>query len=74
MTPESTFTRFDNSKGPIPVEGLDRLTGFFPSPEEAWEWLVTPNRYSNDGPPIERLRSKHVEEVVRAADGVDDFG
>jgi HAD superfamily hydrolase (TIGR01509 family) len=59
--------------GPEPVEGLDRVATFFPSPEEAWEWLVTPCLYTNDEAPIERLRSGHINEVVRAAEGVNDF-
>jgi hypothetical protein len=56
-----------------PIEGLDQVVRYFPSPEEAWEWMVTPNRYTNGAAPIDWLRSKHIEEVVRAAEGVDDF-
>jgi hypothetical protein len=56
-----------------PVEGIDRVLAHFPSPGEAWEWLVTPNRYTNDEPPIDRLRAKHVDEVARAAEGAQDF-
>jgi len=59
--------------GDEPVEGLDRVVVFFSSSDEAWDWLVTPNRYTEDEAPIERLRSKHVDEVVRAAEGVNDF-
>ena len=59
--------QFDGSE---PVEGLDRVMRFFPSTDEAWEWLVTPCRYTNDQAPIDRLRSKHIDEVVRAAEGV----
>jgi Uma2 family endonuclease len=59
--------------GTEPVEGLDRVAAFFSSPDEAWEWLVTPCRYTNDEAPIDRLRSKHVDEVVRAAEGMNDF-
>jgi uncharacterized protein (DUF2384 family) len=54
-------------------QGLDQVVTFFPSQEEAWEWLVTPCRYTNDEAPIDRLRSKHVEEVLRAAEGMNDF-
>ena len=60
-------------EGSEPVEGLDRVVPFFPSSDEAWEWLVTPNRYTEGEAPIDRLRSKHSDEVVRAAEGVDDF-
>ncbi|MBQ0819319.1 HAD family hydrolase [Microvirga sp. HBU67558] len=59
--------------GAEPVEGLDQVVGFFSSQEEAWEWLVTPCRYTNDEAPIDRLRSKHVKEVARAAEGESDF-
>jgi len=62
--------QFDGSE---PVEGLDRVVAFFFSPDEAWDWLVTPCRYTNDEPPIDRLRSGHVVEVVRAAEGMNDF-
>ena len=60
-------------EGSDPIEGLDRVVTFFPSLDEAWEWLVTPCRYTNDEAPIDRLRSKHVDEVVRAAEGVCDY-
>jgi HAD superfamily hydrolase (TIGR01509 family) len=62
--------QFDRSR---PIEGLDRVVGYFPSPEEAWEWLVTPNLYTGSTAPIDRLRSKHLEEVIRAAEGALDF-
>jgi uncharacterized protein (DUF2384 family) len=71
MTLVNTSTRPDNSKDLI--EGLCRVVALFPSPDEAWEWLVTPCRYTSDEAPIDRLRSKHVDEVVRATEGVDDF-
>jgi hypothetical protein len=60
-------------EGAEPVEGLDQVVAFFPSQEEAWEWLVTPCRYTNDEAPIDRLRSGYVDEVVRAAEGAGDF-
>ena len=62
--------QFDHSR---PIEGLDRVAGYFPSPEEAWEWLVTPNQYTDSAAPIDRLRSGHIEEVVRAAEGANDY-
>jgi hypothetical protein len=65
--PARQFERFG------PVEGLDQVLGYFSSPEGAWEWLVAPNRYTNNEPPLERLRAKHVNEVVRAAEGALDF-
>jgi HAD superfamily hydrolase (TIGR01509 family) len=62
--------QFDGSD---PIDGLDRVVALFSSPDEAWEWLVTPCRYTNDEAPIDRLRLKHVDEVVRAAEGVCDY-
>ena len=62
--------QFDHSRL---VEGLDRVANYFPSPEEAWEWLVTPNLYTESAAPIDRLRSGHIEEVIRAAEGADDY-
>ncbi|WP_262270849.1 antitoxin Xre/MbcA/ParS-like domain-containing protein [Microvirga yunnanensis] len=62
--------QFDHSR---PIEGLDRVAGYFPSPEEAWEWLVTPNPYTDSAAPIDRLRSGHSEEVIRAVEGAHDY-
>jgi HAD superfamily hydrolase (TIGR01509 family) len=56
-----------------PIEGLEQVMRYFSSPEEAWEWLVTPNLYTGNTAPIDRLRSKHIEEVIRAAEGALDF-
>lgn len=62
--------QFDRSR---PIEGLDQVVEYFPSVEEAWEWLVTPNLYTHSTAPIDRLRSRHLEEVIRAAEGANDF-
>jgi len=62
--------QFDRSR---PIDGLDRVVGYFPSPEEAWEWLVTLNLYTGSTAPIDRLRLGLIEEVVRAAEGALDF-
>jgi uncharacterized protein (DUF2384 family) len=62
--------QFDRSR---PIEGLDQVVEYFPSVEEAWEWLVTPNLYTDSAAPIDRLRSGHIEEVVRAAEGANDY-
>jgi hypothetical protein len=62
--------QFEHSR---PIEGLDRVAGYFPSPEEAWEWLVTPNPYTDSAAPVDRLRSGHIQEVVRAAEGAHDY-
>jgi hypothetical protein len=62
--------QFDHSQ---PINGLDRVVEYFPSLEEAWEWLVTPNLYTRCTAPIDRLQSRHIEEVVRAAGRAHDF-
>jgi hypothetical protein len=56
-----------------PVPGLDRVTPFFASPEETWEWLVAPNRMTDGKPPIEKLRDGDVEMVTSAAEGAFDY-
>lgn len=56
-----------------PVEGLDTVRAHFGNDEAAWEWLVTPNRFTSDAEPIERLRGGKIEEVVRAAEGALDY-
>ena len=55
-----------------PVNGLDKVAPLFSSAEEAWEWLVTPNRMTG-GAPIDELRAGNVEAVVRAAEGALDY-
>lgn len=65
--PERQFGRLG------PVEGLAEIVEFFPSPEEAWEWLVTPNRYTENEAPIDRLKKGQANEVARAAEGANDF-
>jgi len=56
-----------------PVDGLDKVISFFPSQEEAWEWLVAPNRMTEGSPPIEKLREHCVPMVVGAAEGALDY-
>lgn len=56
-----------------PVNGLDRLAALFSSPEEVWEWLVTPNRMTDSDAPIEKLRKGTVELVISAAEGALDY-
>jgi hypothetical protein len=62
--------QFEHSR---PIEGLDRVAAYFPFPAEAWEWLVTPNPYTDSAAPVDRLRSGHIDEVVRAAEGANDY-
>ncbi|MGO1079652.1 antitoxin Xre/MbcA/ParS-like domain-containing protein [Inquilinus sp. CA228] len=56
-----------------PVEGLDRIAPLFSSSEEAWEWLVAPNRMTDGKPPIETLREGKVALVISAAEGALDY-
>lgn len=56
-----------------PVDGLELVTPFFSTPEETWEWLVAPNRKTDDQPPIEKLRSGDVALVTSAAAGAFDY-
>lgn len=56
-----------------PIEGLDHVSEFFSSLEAAWEWLVAPNRTTDDVPPIDKLREGEVEMVMRAAEGAFDY-
>lgn len=56
-----------------PVEGLDRVRAHFSDDETAWDWLVTPNPYTDGAAPLDRLRKGKIEEVVRAAEGALDY-
>ncbi|MGE5501168.1 MAG: hypothetical protein ACM3W4_04505 [Ignavibacteriales bacterium] len=56
-----------------PVEGLDQVAKHFASAEEAWEWLVAPNRMTEGKPPIDALHVGDVQGVVSAAAGAFDY-
>ncbi len=56
-----------------PIAGLDLLSPLFGSAEDAWEWLVAPNRMTESVAPLEGLRRGEVAAVVRAAQGALDF-
>ena len=56
-----------------PIAGLERVTPMFASPEEAWGWLVTPNRMTDGKAPIDELQAGNVETVVSAAEGALDY-
>lgn len=56
-----------------PINGLDRVTPIFPSAEEAWGWLVTPNRMTGGEAPIDELRAGNVDAVIGAAEGALDY-
>ncbi len=50
-----------------PVGGLDQIVEHFTSAEEAWEWLVAPNRMTDGKAPIDALHAGDVKSVVSAA-------
>ena len=62
--------QFEGSK---PVDGLRVVRARFASDESAWEWLVTPNRLTGNAVPLESLRTGHLDEVARAAEGALDY-
>lgn len=59
--------------GSRPLEGLDLVAEHFAAPEDAWEWLVAPNRMTGGKPPIEALREGEAPTVARAAAGAYDY-
>ncbi len=56
-----------------PLEGLGQVAKHFTSAEEAWEWLVAPNRMTDGKPPIDALQAGDVQGVVSAAAGALDY-
>lgn len=56
-----------------PLKGLDLVAEHFAAPEDAWEWLVAPNRMTGGKPPIEALRDGEAPAVARAAAGAYDY-
>jgi uncharacterized protein (DUF2384 family) len=56
-----------------PLEGLDQVAKHFASVEEAWEWLVAPNRMTDSKPPIDALHAGDIQGVVSAAAGAFDY-
>lgn len=57
-----------------PLEGLDLVAEHFAAPEDAWEWLVAPNRMTGGKPPIDALRDGEAPPAVaRAAAGAYDY-
>lgn len=60
-------------EGTRPVPGLDSVRKHFASDEDAWEWLVTPNRMTSNAMPLEWLRIGHDGDVTKAAEGSLDY-
>lgn len=56
-----------------PLDGLDEVAEHFSSTEEAWEWLVAPNRMMDGKAPIDALHAGDVRGVVSAAAGAFDY-
>lgn len=56
-----------------PAGGIDRILQLFPNAEDAWEWLVTPNRMTDGKEPVESLLQGQVDFVEQAAQGRLDF-
>jgi hypothetical protein len=56
-----------------PVDGLDQVAEHFTSAEEAWEWLVAPNRMTDGKAPIDALHTGDVKSVISAAAGAFDY-
>jgi hypothetical protein len=56
-----------------PIDGIEKVAPMFSSHEEAWEWLVTPNRMTDGKAPIDELYAGKTETVVNAAEGALDY-
>ena len=59
--------------GNAPLAGIAETLATMSDPEEAWGWLVTPNGYTDDEPPLALLERGQVEAVRQAADSALDF-
>ncbi len=56
-----------------PVDSLDQVAEHFTSAEEAWEWLVAPNRMTDGKALIDALHDGDVKRVVSAALAAFDY-
>jgi hypothetical protein len=59
--------------GNAPLAGIAETLATMTDPKEAWGWLVTPNGYTDDEPPLALLERGQVEAVRQAADSALDF-
>jgi hypothetical protein len=59
--------------GKAPLAGIAEVLGVIGDGDETWEWLVTPNAYTEGKPPLTLLERGQVEVVQRAADSALDF-
>ena len=60
--------------GKAPRAGIAEVLVVMTDPDEAWEWLVTPNVHTAGEPPLTLLERGQFEAVQRAADSSLDFG
>ena len=56
-----------------PLAGIAEVLAVMADPDEAWEWLITPNTYTDGELPLALLERGQVEAVQRAADSALDF-
>jgi len=59
--------------GTAPLAGIAEVLTTMADPDEAWEWLITPNTYTDGEAPLALLERGKVEAVQRAADSALDF-
>jgi hypothetical protein len=59
--------------GQAPLAGIAEALAVMADPDETWEWLVTPNTYTEGEPPLILLERGQVKAVQRAADSALDF-
>ncbi len=59
--------------GNAPLAGIAEVIAVMADPDEAWEWLVTPNTYTEDEPPLTLLERGQVEAIRQAAESALDF-
>jgi hypothetical protein len=56
-----------------PLGGVAEVLAMMTDPDEAWEWLVTPNTYTEGEPPLALLERGQAGAVRRAAESALDF-
>jgi hypothetical protein len=59
--------------GKAPLAGISEVLAVMDDPDEAWEWLITSNAYTEGEPPLALLERGQVEVVQRAATTSLDF-
>jgi hypothetical protein len=59
--------------GTAPLSGIADVLAAMGDPDEAWEWLVTPNAHTEGDAPLALLERGQLEAVRRAADSSLDF-